>query len=114
MKYLKQIRAGKGVSQQSVADYLEISRQAYSNYENGNREPDTETLLKLAEYFGLTVDEILRGPDSAPRPSSADEFTYAAHKYSGRLRPEDKKMIERMMATLAAANEGDDADGPTD
>lgn len=63
MEHLKELRLEKGVSQQIVADYLEITRQAYSNYENGNREPDYETLLKLAEYFGTTVDTILRGKE---------------------------------------------------
>lgn len=43
-------------TQQEVADYLGISRQAYSNYEAGKREPDFETLLKLGEYFGCSVD----------------------------------------------------------
>lgn len=68
MKYLKELRLKKGVSQQAVADYLKITRQAYSNYENGNRSPDNEILLKLAEYFGTSVDVILRGPEKAPTP----------------------------------------------
>lgn len=66
MNQLKILRTGKGVSQQIVADYLEITRQAYSNYENGNRDPDNETLLKLAEYFGVTVDYLLRGEEKTP------------------------------------------------
>lgn len=64
MKNLKRLRAGKGVPQQVVADYLGITRQAYSNYESGNRDPDHETLLKLAEYFDTTVDFILRGENT--------------------------------------------------
>ena len=54
------------MSQQIVADYLEITRQAYSNYENGNRAPDNETLLKLAEFFEVTVDYLLRGEEKTP------------------------------------------------
>lgn len=69
MKYLKELRNKKGVSQQIVADYLEITRQAYSNYESGNREPDNETLLKLAEFFETTVDALLRGKEKE-RPHS--------------------------------------------
>lgn len=61
MEFLKSLRVRHGMSQQSVADYLGISRQAYSNYENGNRAPDNKTLLKLAEYFDTTVDYLLRG-----------------------------------------------------
>lgn len=83
MEYLKELRTAKGVSQQSVADYLGITRQAYSNYENGNRAPDNETLLKLAEYFRTTVDRILRGKtEEAPIPEderdASDEQIMAA------------------------------------
>lgn len=63
---LKELRTKMGVSQQVVADYLEITRQAYSNYETGNRTPDNETLLKLAEYFKVSVDFLLRGKEKAP------------------------------------------------
>ena len=57
---LKLLRSNKEISQQEMADYLQITRQAYSYYENGKRQPDYETLLKLAEYFGVTVDYLLR------------------------------------------------------
>ena len=71
MEYLKHLRQSKGVSQQEVADYLGITRQAYSNYENGYRAPDNETLLKLGEYFDTTVDTILRGKEKAPANAEA-------------------------------------------
>nr|DAO04665.1 MAG TPA: repressor protein [Caudoviricetes sp.] len=60
---LRRLRAEKGVSQQVVADYLNITKQAYSLYELGKREPDFETLLKLGEYFNVSTDYILRGED---------------------------------------------------
>jgi len=65
MIYLKELRANKKVSQQDVASFLGITRQAYSNYENGNRTPDYEVLLKLGEYFNVTVDYLL-GNTKAP------------------------------------------------
>ncbi len=58
---LKELRLQKGVSQQIVADYLQITKQAYSLYELGKREPDFETLLKLGEYFNVSTDYILIG-----------------------------------------------------
>lgn len=58
---LRQLRNEKGVSQQVVADYLNITKQAYSLYELGKREPDFETLLKLGEYFDVSTDYILGG-----------------------------------------------------
>lgn len=109
MLHLKEIRTAKGVSQQTVADYLEITRQAYSNYENGNREPDMETLLKLGEYFDVTVDEILRGPSAV----GMDDFTYAMHGHSGNLTEDDKDILLRMAQQLADAHGKKDADGGT-
>lgn len=53
------LRKEFGKTQQDLADYLGISRQAYSNYESGRREPDYETLLKLGEYFNCSVDYLL-------------------------------------------------------
>ena len=58
---IKKLRKEKGLSQQAIANYLQITRQAYSNYENGKREPDYEALLKLSEFFGVTVDYLTRG-----------------------------------------------------
>ena len=40
---------------------LNISRQAYSNYETGNRSPDLETLVKLCNFYRLTLDEMVNG-----------------------------------------------------
>lgn len=61
MEFLKTARTRKGITQQQAADYLGVSRQAYCNYENGTRSPDFETLLKLGEYFDVSVDFLLRG-----------------------------------------------------
>lgn len=88
MTYLKDIRKKRNVSQQIVADYLGISRQAYSNYETGAREPDFETLLKLGEYFEVTVDDILTGEKPANDPDLAEYLTDL------RDRPETRALLE--------------------
>ena len=59
METLLKLRKSKGATQKELADFLGISRQAYANYENGNREPDNNTLLKLASYFNVSVDYLL-------------------------------------------------------
>lgn len=66
MQNLVNARKAKGKTQQEVADYLGISRQAYSNYEAGKREPDFETLLKLGEYFDCSVDYLLGTKKTPP------------------------------------------------
>lgn len=59
MMRLKELRKSKGLTQQDIADKLKITRAAYTNIENGKRDPDTATLQKLANIFGVTVDYIL-------------------------------------------------------
>jgi len=67
MNNMAYYRNKKNLSQQNVADYLGISRQAYCNYETGKREASYETLLKLAECLETSVDELLR-----ERPTSQE------------------------------------------
>lgn len=70
---LKQLRTENDVSQSDIAKLLDVTRQAYSRYERGEREPDLEMLCKLADYYGVTVDYLI-GHDSKSimdRPDSA-------------------------------------------
>ncbi|MDD6174930.1 MAG: S24 family peptidase [Firmicutes bacterium] len=61
MKALRDLRRSRGFSQQQIAGRLGISRQTYSNYELGKREAPYQTLLRLAEIFGVSVDFLLGG-----------------------------------------------------
>lgn len=66
-------------TQQEMADYLGISRQAYSNYETGKREPDYETLLKLGEYLDCSIDYLLgkKNDPSQKAEVSDDDIKFA-------------------------------------
>ena len=59
MERLCELRKERNVLQQTVAEAVGVSRQAYGLYETGKREPDLETLSKIADYFGVTVDYLL-------------------------------------------------------
>lgn len=56
---LKNVRLLKKLTQQEVANALNISVQAYSHYETGRREPDFNTLTRLANFFNVTTDYLL-------------------------------------------------------
>jgi len=64
MTGLTEIRKKKGYSQLKVAMDLSISREAISYYENGKRSPDIEMLCKLSDYFGVSIDYLIRGGDN--------------------------------------------------
>ena len=60
---LKLIRKQKKYSQLKVAMDLSISREALSYYENGKRSPDVEMLVLLSDYFGVSIDYLIRGEE---------------------------------------------------
>lgn len=59
MTNIKNLRLNKGNTQQQLADFLGITRGAYSNIENGKREPDISTLIRLSDYFCVTIDHLV-------------------------------------------------------
>ena len=59
MNRLLLLREEKGISQESVAQLLNVSRQAYSRYERGERELGYPALLKLSQFFDVSVDYLL-------------------------------------------------------
>lgn len=58
---LTELRENSGKKRQEVADDICISRASLEYYEKGKRKPDIEVLLKLADYYGVTCDYLLKG-----------------------------------------------------
>ncbi len=59
-KKLKELRLENGLSQQKLANELGFCNQTISFWETGSREPDLDTLLKIANYFEISVGELLQ------------------------------------------------------
>lgn len=57
---LKELRISKNMTQKELSDKINVSQRAYSFYETGAREPDLDTLIKIADVFGVPLD-ILAG-----------------------------------------------------
>ena len=60
---LRMIRKQKGYSQLKVAMDLSISREALSYYESGKRSPDVKMLLRLSEYFDVSIHFLITGKE---------------------------------------------------
>ncbi|WP_207696016.1 hypothetical protein DOK67_0000627 [Enterococcus sp. DIV0212c] len=58
-KQIKKFRQERQISQQELADYLNISRQTISKWELGKSLPDLENVVRLSEYFNISVDVLL-------------------------------------------------------
>lgn len=62
---LQILRKMKNMSQEQLAEKLDVSRQAVSKWESGNGYPETEKLISICEIFDCSMDEIIKGKFSA-------------------------------------------------
>lgn len=58
-KRLKKLREREGISQYKLAENLNLSRGLLSNYEQGTREPDYDTLIFISDYYNVSIDYLL-------------------------------------------------------
>jgi transcriptional regulator with XRE-family HTH domain len=71
---LKELRKAKGLSQEELGKAFGVSRLAYAHWESGKFDPDLETLVKLADYFGTSIDYIYKH-DTEPMFSPEEKKT---------------------------------------
>jgi len=69
MNLLKQLRIRRGLSMKEVAAQMDMPYTTYVNYEKGAREPGSETLIRFADFYGVTIDYLI-GRESAPEADS--------------------------------------------
>lgn len=73
------LRKQKGKTQQDIAKVIGITRPAYTAYETGKRNPDYDTLQKIADYYDVTTDYLLGRSDSISiSPIDKDEEAFQA------------------------------------
>jgi len=61
---IAEFRKAKGITQDQLAEHMGVSSQAVSKWENDISCPDITLIPKLADYFGTTIDMLLRGENS--------------------------------------------------
>lgn len=59
LQHLKDLREDRDIRQKTIADYLGISQNTYSQYENGIISISPEMLIKVADYFDVSIDYLL-------------------------------------------------------
>ena len=60
---IKLLRTEKGMNQEQLAEKLQVTRQAVSNWETGKTQPDIETLTRMAEVFDVSVEKLIYGKE---------------------------------------------------
>ena len=74
MKNLKLLREEKSVSQQKVADAIGSNQQSVHRYENGDYEPDIQTLILIAEYFDTSIDFLVGRTEIRKKVEPVNEY----------------------------------------
>lgn len=71
MKILRELRKEKNLTIAKTAEFLNMPFETYRSYEAGKNQADYETLVKLADFFGVTVDYLLGRDDIMPEERAA-------------------------------------------
>lgn len=85
---LKRARLNRGWSMEELAEQVGCSKQTISNYENGNRNPDSQTLLKIGDIMDLDFEYFFKKPDIS---FSLNSINYREGSF---LSSNEKKLVE--------------------
>lgn len=89
---LKEIRKRFGLSQEQLAEIMNVSRQAITKWENDGGMPDVSNLQELSRVFGITVDHLLNDDNQLPALSLKKELD--KEKYKNKLTMYDDVLKE--------------------
>lgn len=70
---LQILREGKNMSREELAQEMNVSRQAVYKWENNKGYPDIENLIKLSEFYNITLDELIKGDRQFQKKINIDE-----------------------------------------
>lgn len=91
---LKKLREDRHYTHQYVADYLQVSRTAYTNYENATRLPDVFTLDKLARLYNVSIEAFFYPPELYNSFKDTHSLSYEEGRIPDiELSPEELKLI---------------------
>lgn len=93
---LKLLRNEKdSLTQEKLGKVFNVLKGAVSNWENGNRFPDESTLIKLADYFNVSVDYLLGRTDKRqPNHLTKEDLIKIAPEYAWLFEEEGLKYVE--------------------
>lgn len=82
---LQFIRAQAGVTQEQLAEQLDVSRQSVSKWESGQSFPEMDTLLKLCDLYDVNLDLLLRGNVEQSRGSDTAKYDAFTTRFARRI-----------------------------
>ena len=98
---LYQLRKQKGLSQEELANRLNVSRQTVSKWEVGDSTPDMEKLIAISDLFDVSLDKLVMGKEDTPdaQPSSKSELAAVLNEKV--LTSKNKKKAKSILKIIA-------------
>jgi transcriptional regulator with XRE-family HTH domain len=100
---IKAIREAQNTKSVDLATYIGVDKSAYSKIEKGTRALTAEELIKAAQFFNMTIDDIVHYNGTMPKDVKMDDQTTSAQaKLIQQLDDEDRniifKLVEKMLS----------------
>lgn len=90
---LQELREARGIKQLTLAKDLGVKQSTVSGWEHDRRQMDHQTLVKLAEYFDVSIDYILKRDEAAPETEKAPDTAEAASEAEEKISPEQTRQL---------------------
>ena len=84
-KNIKKYRDERGITQEQLAEQMNVTRQAVSNWENAKTQPDLDTLFRLSQIFGISVEEMIYGEKREEAPKVINITKKTVHKVENKV-----------------------------
>ncbi len=93
-EFLRELRKGKGLTQEQLAEQFNISRRSVSRWETGSNLPDLDILIEMADYYGVELKEILNGERKSEKMN--EELKETVLKVAELSNEDKRKLTERI------------------
>lgn len=103
---LLQYRKKHNLSQEELANKIGVSRQAVSKWERAEASPDTDNLILLAEIYGVSLDELLKGESNNSSKSEAEQETVSGESADNTQIPTGDEGTEYIKADKVSFKNG--------
>lgn len=103
MLIIKELRTKANLTQTQLADELHVAQSTLALWENGNRQPSHEILIKLADYFGVSVDELLGREDTIFTDDDFSNGVFKTKKVS--ITADEEEMLDKIREVINVRGE---------
>jgi transcriptional regulator with XRE-family HTH domain len=98
---IRRIREQRGIKQQEIAELINMHRSNYSKIENDQREISVSALDKVAQFFNVSIDELVHLGDELPQEIEVkDKSTLEQLKLIQELNEDDRNMVFKLIDTF--------------